>query len=275
VFFYFYITKIFVMKRAVHATILLLFTLPTLYTEAQESLNVTDAAGMKQGHWLVTYENGKPRYEAYFIDNQPTGEFKRYYDNGGIYALLIYIPGNDTVKAEFYHDNGFISGKGNYVNQMREGQWEFYSQYIKDYMVLRENYSDNLREGTSIKYHWNGNLAEELIFISDTREGVWKQYYTDGVLALKSIYSGGKLNGSFEAFTVNGSPMIKGTYKNDVRDGEWLFWNNDGAFKNKIIYHDGIPENNAELISEESKLLDELEKKGGLIEDPAKTGIKW
>jgi len=263
------------MKRVGLAIFLLLLTIHSGKTVAQDSINVTDAAGKKQGHWIVKYDNGKTRYEGVFIDDNPIGEFKRYYENGVLYALLNYIPSNDTVKAEFYHPNGFISGSGNYVNQSREGQWEFYSEYIKGYMVLRENYSSNLREGESIKYHWNGNLAEEMLFISDKREGVWKQYYTDGVLALEGIYSGGKLNGSFKAFTVSGKPMIKGTYKNDLRDGEWTFWNNDGSFNKKIIYINGIPENNAEIISEETKLLDELEKKGGLIEDPAKTGIKW
>jgi antitoxin component YwqK of YwqJK toxin-antitoxin module len=142
-------------------------------------------------------------------------------------------------------------------------------------MVLRENYTNNLREGASIKYHWNGNIAEELVFLEDKRVGEWRQFYTDGVLALTGIYTDGKLNGPFEAFTVTGEPMIRGNYKNDVRDGEWLFWNNDGSFRRTIIYHDGIPENNAELIMEESRLLDELEKKGGLIEDPAKKGVKW
>jgi len=263
------------MKRIGIALLVLLFTTHVGKTVAQEIGNVTDAMGLKQGYWIVKYDNANPRYEGNFVDDKPIGEFKRFYENGNISALLYYVPANDTVKVQFFHANGFLSAMGNYIDQSREGEWMFYSEYIENYMVMRENYHRNIREGESIKYHWNGNLAEELIFFTDKREGEWRQYYTDGILALRGLYSIGKLNGKFEAFTTAGMPMIRGTYTNDVRDGEWMFWNDDGSFRRKIIYHNGIPENNAQLISEETDLLDEMEKKGGLIEDPAKTGIKW
>lgn len=241
----------------------------------QENINQTDARGMKQGYWIAKYENGNPRYEGYFTDNRPVGEFKRFYEDGSLSVVMNYLPEGDTVKTLFYHPNGFISGKGIYIRQQKEGIWQFYSQFIEDYLVCTEYYRANMKEGASIKYHWNGNLAEELIFESDIKVGEWKQYYTDGILALRGQYTNGKLNGIFEAFNVNGTPMISGTYLNDVRNGEWNFYDKEGVFSNKIIYHNGVPENNAELIMEETRLLDELEKKGGLIEDPAKTGIKW
>lgn len=260
----------------------LLFTLTILIISGSASsgqtgdtLNITDSRGLKQGYWVGQYDNGKTRYEGYFIDDKPAGQIKRYYESGSISALMDYSSGNDTVKALFYHPNGFISSKGSYSVQSREGVWEFFSQYIKDYMVCRENYSGNKKNGLSIKYHWNGNIAEEIIYVTDRREGEWKQYYTDGVLALRAHYSDGKLNGDFEAFTPSGQPMIKGVYMKDVRTGEWSFFNNDGSFRSKIKYRNGVPENNLELMMEETNFLDQLEKRGGLIEDPATTGIKW
>ncbi|HOK52659.1 MAG TPA: hypothetical protein PLF75_12280, partial [Bacteroidales bacterium] len=49
--------------------------------------NQTDARGWKQGYWRAYYDNGKLRYRGYFKDNQPLGEFRRYYESGGIMAV--------------------------------------------------------------------------------------------------------------------------------------------------------------------------------------------
>ena len=241
----------------------------------QEKINFQDKKGMKQGHWVTRYDNGNTRYEGDFVNNKPEGEFRRYYEDGTLAALLYYYPNADSVSAAIFHTNGYISGKGSYHNQAREGKWEFYSQYIKDYLVCMEYYSNDLREGRSLKYHWNGNIAEEITFAGDKQTGEWKQYYSDGVLALRGLYVNGKRNGPFETFTTEGLPMIRGNYSNDIRTGDWSFYNNDGSFRTTIRYINGVPENLNELEKKETDLLDEMEKRGGMIEDPAKTGFQW
>jgi antitoxin component YwqK of YwqJK toxin-antitoxin module len=257
--------------------IIFLFSLSALsgISHAQEGLNKLDESGQKQGHWIVSYDNGNPKYDGFFLDGSPIGEFKRFYENGNISVIMDYIQGTDSVYAKFYHQNKFKSSEGYYIKQLKEGEWRYYSEYIENYMVCKEEYSLNLKEGKSVKYHWNGKLAEEVKYISDRREGVWIQYYSDGVMALRAYYEGGKLNGNFEAYTLDGKPMINGIYREDIRTGEWAFFDTDGVLENKLVYRNGIPENNLEIIKSATDLLDELEKRGGVIDDPAKTGIKW
>ena len=68
--------------------------------------------------------------------------------------------------------------------------------------------------------------------------------------------------------------MLKGRYSNDTRDGEWTFYSKSGEVSN-ITYKMGVATNALDIIRKETDLLDELEKRGGLIADPAKTGIQW
>jgi len=259
------------MTKILFSFLLMCLMLPTS-AQGTDTLNFTDERGLKQGNWIKFYENKNPQYEGYFLDNEPVGEFRRYYEEGGLSSKLLYYPESDSVKAEFFHPNGYIAARGMYFSRKREGYWSFYSANIENYLVCRELYKKNLKEGESIKYHWNSNRAEELIYQNDQKHGPWKQYYTDGILCIQSTFIKGKLNGDFETFHTTGEKEITGKYKNDVRDGTWTFFNIDGTVKKTIIYHNGIPENRAELIKEETEYLDMLEKNGGKIEDPEKTG---
>ena len=44
--------------------------------------NYTDINGLKQGYWQKKYYNGNIKYEVYFKNNKPIGEFKRFYESG-------------------------------------------------------------------------------------------------------------------------------------------------------------------------------------------------
>jgi antitoxin component YwqK of YwqJK toxin-antitoxin module len=83
----------------------------------------------------------------------------------------------------------------------------------------------------------------------------------------------GKLNGEFRSWHPNGTREITGQYKNYTRTGQWYFFNKDGSVRKEIKYNNGIPENRAELIKEETEYLDKLEKEGGKLNDPEITGI--
>ncbi|MBS0010055.1 MAG: hypothetical protein KFF49_01510 [Bacteroidales bacterium] len=242
---------------------------------SQEKINVRDKDGNKQGHWIKKYPDGSTMYEGYFVDDKPRGELKRYDQDGKLSSVLEYSNNNDTVTACFYHPNGFIAGKGKYIDRKKTGAWLYYSDYIEGHLLMRCTYRDDLIEGMRLKYHWNGEIAEKLEFENGVKSGAWKQYFTDGTLSLQATYINGKLNGEFRSWHTNGKQEITGSYIKDLRNGRWLFYNTDGTVRKEIIYNYGIPENRAELIREESEYLDRLEKEGGKISDPEISGIIW
>lgn len=257
--------------------LLLRFTLLFLLlpVNAQENINILDANGQRQGEWIGLYENGNIRYHGQFLNDKPVNELKRYFEKGGLMAIMQYSIDNDTVSVTLYHPNGFISAKGVYFNQKKIGTWDFFSDYAVNTLLGKENYLHDKREGESTKYHWNGNLAEKTFYLNDNRTGEWIQYYTDGTLALRGNYIDGKLNGLFEAYNTDRTKMLSGNYNNDIRDGEWQFYGRENNIKSTISYNMGVARNSLDLLKKETDFLDDLEKRGSLIADPAKTGVQW
>jgi len=243
-------------------------------SQVQEKLNVTDQNGLKQGHWIKKNPDGHIAYDGWFTDNKPKGTFKRFYQSDTIQSLLIYNSDGTRAAASFFHPNGFVASKGNYINQQREGKWQFYSAFTNGYLICEEEYSGNKKNGPSVKYYPNQSLSEKLSYINNVKNGVWTQFYPNGRACLKANYTGGKLEGKFEILYDNGKPEFTGQYKNDSRDGTWFRYDRNGSLKNKINYVAGRA-TNPELYTEETEYLDRLEKNKGKIADPEKTGSLW
>ena len=112
--------------------------------QTELSLNRTDSQGKKQGHWIKKFPNESMMYDGYFKDDHPVGEFKRYFEDQELKSVLVYSDDGRKATATIYHQNGNVSSKGVYIDQMKEGKWQFYSEYIKGYLISEEIYSKNL-----------------------------------------------------------------------------------------------------------------------------------
>lgn len=260
----------------IRLTILVILTALTVTAGSQQpdTLNITDKNGKRQGHWIRHYPNGAIQYSGFFKDDNPIGEFKRYYEDGTLRSLMFYHENNPEVKVKFYHPNGFLAAEGNYVNQKKEGIWKFFSQKTEGYRICEENYSNDLRNGPSVKYYQDGIIAEKLFYKNDLRHGEWTQYYVTGNLCIKANYEHGKLNGSFEVLYANGKPEYIGTYNNDVRDGPWKIFTEAGELEIEIVYKMGRLDD-PRVAERENALFDLLEKNRGRIADPEITGTIW
>lgn len=234
-------------------------------------VNITDQQGRKQGHWIKRYPNEAVMYDGYFKDDHPIGEFKRYYDTNSLKSVLVYSDDGKKATASIYHPNGKIASKGTYVDQNKEGKWQFFSAYTGA-LISEEYYLKNLRNGLSLKFYPDSTVAERVTYKNDVKQGEWIQYYPNKMVCLKSNYLNGKVNGKFEVWFENGGIEISGQYKNDSRDGLWIIFGNDGAIKYKINYVDGVT-SNRQIDIDESDFLDSLEKNLGKITDPEKTGV--
>ncbi|MCF0207492.1 MAG: hypothetical protein HUK15_08695, partial [Bacteroidales bacterium] len=52
-------------------------------------INYIDINKKKQGKWVKKYDNGQIRYEGFFTNDQPTGTFKYYHENGKQKSILV------------------------------------------------------------------------------------------------------------------------------------------------------------------------------------------
>jgi antitoxin component YwqK of YwqJK toxin-antitoxin module len=241
-------------------------------SQTETHINITDQQGRKQGHWIKKYPNETTMYDGYFKDDHPVGEFRRYFEDQSLRSVLIYSADGRKASATIYNPNGKISSKGTYVDQMKDGKWQFFSAFTDSYLISEEYYSGNLKNGLSLKFYPDSTIAERLTYVNDIKQGEWTQYYTSGSVSLKSNYLDGKINGKFEVWFENGRLELSGQYKDDSRNGLWIIYKNDGTIKYKLEYLAGVTKDH-QMDIDESAFLDSLEKNKGKIADPEKTGI--
>lgn len=249
-----------------------LISSPWFGCQAQDQTNITDTKGLKQGHWVKKYPNESIMYDGFFKDNHPVGEFKRYYEDHTLLSVLIYSSDGKEADAAIYHPNGNIASKGKYVNQLKEGKWQFFSRIYNGYLICEEMYSGNIKNGLSVSFFADSTIQEKVTYVKGRKQGDWLQYYQNGKISLKTTYLKDKLDGKFEVWYENGAIEFSGQYKNDARDGKWLIFNKDGSVKYKIEYKDGVT-NDREMDIYESDYMDSLEKNKGKFSDPEKSGV--
>jgi antitoxin component YwqK of YwqJK toxin-antitoxin module len=244
------------------------------FCQPESSINQTDSRGRKQGRWIKKYPDQTILYEGNFKDDHPVGEFKRYYEDKTLKSVLQFNSNGKEANAILYHPNGYIASKGKYVNQKKEGKWQFYSEMVKGYLISEDNYSADLINGLSVKFYQDSTIAEKIIYVNGSRQGEWTRYYPKGSILLKSQYVNGNIDGKFETWFENGRIECSGQYKKDARDGLWLIYNEDGSVKYKIEYTDGIT-NDRQMDIDMSKYIETIEKNGDKTQDPEKTdGVK-
>ena len=262
------------MNLKISAIILLLAVSTTVLCQPETELNKTDQQGRKQGHWIKKDQNKMILYDGIFKDGHPVGEFTRFFENNTVRSVLNYSEDGTEAFATIYHPNGFVSSKGKYINQKKEGKWQFFSEFTSDYMISEETYSGDIKNGPALKFYPDKTVSERLTFKNNVTQGECIQYYPNGAISMKSNYKDGKFNGKFEVWFENGQIEFSGQYKNDVRDGLWIIFGNNGSVKYKMTYTDGIT-NDKQMDIDESDRLDLLEKNKGKIPDPEKTGVVW
>ena len=233
-------------------------------------INHTDVSGKKQGRWVRKYPNNIVMYDGIFKDDYPEGEFKRYYETGRLQSVLIYSNQGKVADAKIYHPNGFLAAQGKYINQQKEGLWQFYSGFENGYLVSKESYSKNLRDGESLKLYPDGTVAERLNYENDVASGELIKYYLNGNISLKTTMINGKFDGKFEAWFEDGQIQLLGAYKQDRKEGKWLIYEKDGSLRYEITYENGMT-SDRQMDVDVDLYLEMLEQNEGKTLDPEVT----
>lgn len=228
--------------------------------------NQTDKQGLKQGYWKGFYENKKLKYTGYFKNNKPVGTFKRYYDDGGIKAIMTYNADGIKAFTTLFYQNGTKAAEGNYLGTLKDSVWNYYSYYSKN-ISSKENFVKGKKEGLSVNFFTSGKKSQELEYKNDLKNGIWRQYYDNGVVKISAVYSNGKRTGQFFVNYPDNKPEWRGSYLNDVKDGKWIHYNPDGTVDTEVEFVKGIAKTSI-LDKREQKLLEMIEKMKGSIPEP-------
>lgn len=241
------------------------FGLASFTSISQESLNKTDASGMKQGKWVARYPGGTLKYEGTFDRNKPVGEWKRYHGNGKMKALMSYRTNSARVSATLFDEEGVRYAKGVFEGTLRDSIWNFYSG---DILLLTENYSLGKKEGKSTGYYPDGKVMWKKEWKNDLTDGIAVEYDPSGIKRSEIFYVEGKRSGRANFYDESGRLTMEGSYVDDLSDGTWKMFGQGGELKFQIIYEKGEILNSGDLDSMQINQFKQYDNVRGKIPEP-------
>lgn len=205
----------------------------------REKQNRIDDKGLKQGLWRTYYDNLRIKTEAYYVDDQLTGIYKEFEENGNLKVILQYAKGDiveeqDTLALDIeikneYDNQGNLVKSGSYRKNVPVGIHRKYNTEGKVIgAVLYDNYGKKTGEG--------------IITNEGKKEGDWKYFYDNGAISASGKYNNNLRTGDWKFFYHNGNIEQTGVYKNGKTDGLWQWFYADGTLKREEEYFEGLPE---------------------------------
>ena len=243
----------------------LLFCSVSYWSQSQEAVNKTDSKGQKQGKWMSKYPGGSLKYEGYFSQNKPAGEWKRYHENGKIKALMTYRPNSERVFASLFDEEGKLYAKGVFEGTLRDSTWNFFSGEL---LVSVENYHLGKQEGQAVGFDQNGKKIWEREMKNDLPDGNEVQYDPSGIKRKEIYYKEGKRNGPALFYDENGVKTLEGSYLDDLSDGTWKVFDKDGKQQYQIKYDKGEIVNKGTMDTLQINTFKQYDKIKGKIPEP-------
>ncbi len=208
------------MNKIIIAIIALLLSVNTEAQNVGQSgdtlLNYSDINGLKQGYWKKNHKNGNLKYEAYFINNKPVGDLKRYDTKGFITAHLVCDTVGEKAKAELFHGSGKVAGEGNYIGRQKDGVWKYYSE--KGIFYLQESFKNGVKHGQFLQITSGGVIIEETNWIDGIQNGKWIKRFAEGPLMWEATHVNGKLEGMTKTYYKSGVLHKEGKFIDDLME---------------------------------------------------------
>lgn len=222
------------MKRIVFILICMLGVLGAF---AQDS-NKVDANGKKQGIWIKHWEHtGKKKSEGAYKAGKQVGLWRYYYEQGELWIEVEFLADGITANMKMYHGNGKKAAEGLYVNQKKDGKWYYYS--IDSVKIGTEQYAKGVKSGTEEAFYLSGKMFEVTTWDKDKKNGMWKQWFENGVTKVDGAYKNDTLEGKVIYYYPNGKKQMEGTYVKGLRSGSFLFYDTSGKMVRTLTYING------------------------------------
>ncbi|MCF8335934.1 MAG: hypothetical protein K9H65_04965 [Bacteroidales bacterium] len=235
-------------------------------SQNNQDINQFDETGKKHGVWIKKYSNGQIKYKGRFNHGDPTGEFKRYFPNGNLMAIMQHRSGEE-VYSTLFNKKGKKRAEGKYINKKKDSTWVYYDP--EGNIILREEFDMGKRNGLSVRFYPNGDTSQIVTFRGGIKHGIFKQFFPNGNLKLLARYQNNKLDGHVTIFSPRGYKEIEGLYRDNLRQGKWVYYKNAADDTVRVLeYKNGEPLNKDSLEVKETREINRLESNEGKFGDP-------
>lgn len=187
---------------------LLVFIIITKVTLSQtfellnnDTINLTDVNGKRQGKWIVTNKLlNKPCYtpeqkveEGVYADGRKTGVWTEYYCNNNIKSKITYENNRPNGFAIMYHENGKPKEEGLWKNNRWVGDYKLYYETGQVQQAFKFN-TTGKREGEQKYYYENGQTMIEGNWAEGKEAGIVREYYENGDIKSEKNFAEGYLD---------------------------------------------------------------------------------
>lgn len=153
---------------------------------------------INDGNYIEYFDENeqKTAIEGQVIDNQPTGLWRSYYENGNIKNAVNYENGKIVGVAYFYYND---------VENTQRAEVIFEEDYI---------------EGTYKEYYDNGARKANILYKNGERNGDAEYYYTTGNLKIKAHFKDNLKHGKWVYYDEKGDIILTEKWKKGVKKRE-------------------------------------------------------
>lgn len=233
------------MKKFILFTIV--FFLGVVSFSQQDTLNVTDSKGRKQGKWMKTYEGEKSiLYKGQFKDDIPEGKFVFYYKDGSVKAVNQYQNKGKDSYAATYYPNGKVMSYGKYVEKKKDSTWTYFDD--QGNLSSTEEYADGALNGKVTVYYpykpgiteGSPRILEQTIYKDGLKHGPWARYTETGKKLAEGQYELGDFDGEQTYYYTTGEKQHVWRYKSGLKHGFFKTYDKNGEVLSKTYYWDGM-----------------------------------
>ncbi len=246
----------------------IILTLTPLHTKAQDDeqpqpqyTNTTDAAGKRQGLWLVKGKNNTLEAGNY-INGKKDGVWVTTLASGAKKHELTFKNGLPQGKAIFYYEDGGIMESGEWNINHWKGEYTFYHK--NGQIAYKFNFNDaGKRIGKQLYFHENGNLKYSGTWIDGKPDGAIEIFNEEGAKVSERIYADGEFSQNVKTASAEKDQKSYGVFDDT---GQFTLFNNKGKISRKGYFEKGKLINGTEYIySEDNQLIKTIKYSNGII----------
>ena len=195
--------------------------------------------------------------------------YKKFYFESGNLSSEGYLSKNiPEGKWISYYQNKQIKSVGYWKNAQLDSTWLFYDSTGN--LILKENYSENLKEGFSIEFDTTGYIKKQTQYKKGVKNGLEKIFFDHSeLIKFTTIYDNGKKNGETLEYNKNQKIITILNYNKGLlskkeeinrydsdgnKQGIWKDFHENGKIKKEVIYFHGKKDGFEKIYDKKGKI---------------------
>lgn len=164
------------------------------------------------------------------------GAYKEFYENGKLYCQGSFQQGKRHGEWVFMHESGQEAKRGSYIDDKTDGKWIIKNQ--QGGVIRQESYKLGKKHGKWLIYDRKTSvLRKEHNWADGIRDGMTKEWFDTGKIALEVSYRAGKLHGERKRWHRNGTRASVEIFQDDLKHGKAISWNQNGNVMVEQVFH--------------------------------------